>query len=63
MDKEAIKTFQGPYVTLIKDDGGVPFAIHGHIKEIYDSSLTFSSCGKLLLIDFSRIKEIRLDRS
>ena len=59
MDKEALLNFIGQYVTLVKDDNGVQFIIDGRIKEVYDSSILFHTYGKDIIIDFSRIKEVR----
>jgi len=59
VDKEGLILFLGQFVTLVKDDCGVPFIVDGTIKEIYNSSILFHTNGKLIVIDFSRIKEVR----
>ena len=59
MDKEGLLFFLGQFVTLVKDDCGVPFIVDGTIREVYDSSILFNTNGKLIVIDFSRIKEVR----
>ena len=54
--QELLKSYQGQYIKLIKDDG---FLITGRIIEVSDRAIIFLSKGKRLLISFERIKEIR----
>lgn len=59
MDKQGLLFFIGQFVTLVKDDDGLLFVVDGVIKEVYDSSILFHTRGKNVVIDFSRIKEVR----
>jgi len=59
MDRRALELCLNKPITLVTEDEGSTFAKHGCILELFDTCLSFSTNGKLLLIDYSRIKEVR----
>ncbi len=60
MDRKPLEDFLGQQVTLVTEDAMGCFAKHGEIKELFDTCLSFLTDNKLLLIDYSRIKEVRM---
>lgn len=53
---QALLIFINVHVQIIKRDG---FQIDGLIKEVYDDSILFQTAGKLRIIDFTEIAEVR----
>ncbi len=56
MDGNALKNFINKKIQLRKKDD---FLLHGYIKEIYSDSILFLTDGRLRVIDFAEIAEIR----
>jgi len=56
MDGHALKNFLNQDIQLRKKDD---FILRGSIREIYSDSILFMTDGKLRVIDFSEIAEVR----